>query len=288
MAASLFSENAQDRAPSWGLGFIRHEYGFWASGQQYGRSSRTCWGRQPIGLCRRRRYTLRCCIEEVPSQVRRKLPHSPDKRYNLNLGPDAEQQSPVPVQSLSFWNLPNALTVARILLLPFIVLCFYIPQDWASLTCIVLFVLSSLTDWLDGYVARRLNITSAWGAFLDPVADKLSIAAVLVLLVERYACIWTTLPVLLILLREIAITALREWMATRGLRDVVAVSQHGKLKTVLQMTSVFLLLLGQTSVGLPRLVFYLGIGTLQIAAVLSITSGYAYFRAALEAHATYY
>ncbi|KAK4529806.1 hypothetical protein CCYA_CCYA02G0663 [Cyanidiococcus yangmingshanensis] len=251
-------------------------------------SAEKCGRRERAWRTRRASRNPSCCIEEVPSQIRRKQPIDPAKRYRLNLGPGAELQKPVPVQSLSFWNLPNALTLSRLILLPLIVVCFYIPRDWAALACVALFGLSSLTDSLDGYVARRLNLTSVWGAFLDPVADKLSILTVLVLLVERHATIWITGPVLLILLREVTITALREWMATRGLRDVVAVNQQGKLKTVLQMTSVFLLLLAQTSIGLPRGVFYLGMVLLQIAAILSVTSGYAYFRAALDAHAKYY
>ncbi|KAF6004455.1 hypothetical protein F1559_002552 [Cyanidiococcus yangmingshanensis] len=227
-------------------------------------------------FCRKMRPSR---ASEVPSQIRRKQPIDPAKRYRLNLGPGAELQKPVPVQSLSFWNLPNALTLSRLILLPLIVVCFYIPRDWAALACVALFGLSSLTDSLDGYVARRLNLTSVWGAFLDPVTDKLSILTVLVLLVERHATIWITGPVLLILLREVAITC-----APRMDGD----SRSPRCSGFLQMTSVFLLLLAQTSIGLPRGVFYLGMVLLQIAAILSVTSGYAYFRAALDAHAKYY
>ena len=242
------------------------------------------------GLCvHAKRPTLfRGCIEDVPSQIRRKKPLESEKRYRLDLGPDAHEAKPVPVQSMSFWNLPNALTLARLILLPPIVVFFYISQRWAALVCTTLFGMVSLTDWLDGYIARRLNVSSVWGAFLDPVADKLSVATMLILLVERYARFWVTLPAVVILVREIAITALREWMASRGLRDVVAVNQHGKLKTVFQMGSIMLLLLAQPSIGLPPPVLYLGVSFLHAAAVLSLVSGYRYFRAALEAHATYY
>ncbi|MEE9575650.1 MAG: CDP-diacylglycerol--glycerol-3-phosphate 3-phosphatidyltransferase, partial [Gammaproteobacteria bacterium] len=129
-------------------------------------------------------------------------------------------------------NLPNALTLSRIILIPVFVLIFYMPVSWHYTAACMVFVLAAITDGLDGYYARKLGQTSALGAFLDPVADKLMIAVVLVLLVEDEPSIWLALPAAVIIGREITISALREWMAELGESSKVAVSGYGKLKTI--------------------------------------------------------
>ena len=142
-------------------------------------------------------------------------------------------------------NIPNLLTWLRILLIPVFVAMFYLPQDWFSAhevnyIATLIFAVAALTDWLDGYLARALNQTSAFGAFLDPVADKLMVAAALVLLVKLHRV--DAGIALIIIGREIAISALREWMAGLGKSKNVAVSFIGKLKTTAQMAAIPLLL----------------------------------------------
>ena len=139
-------------------------------------------------------------------------------------------------------NLPNILTVSRIIMIPAMVVLFYLfPEDgdtfthfWAGL----IYTTACVTDWFDGYLARKLNQSTPLGGFLDPVADKLIVAVALVLLVEYYANIWITLSAVIIIGREIVISALREWMAELGARASVAVSMVGKIKTWFQMSSI--------------------------------------------------
>ena len=123
-------------------------------------------------------------------------------------------------------NIPNSLTLLRIALIPVFVVIFYLPFEWARIVAAVVFVLAAITDALDGYLARRLGQTSRLGAFLDPVADKLMVAVVLVLLVQAHPSIWLALPAAIIIGREITISALREWMAEGGERQRVAVAVH--------------------------------------------------------------
>ena len=130
-------------------------------------------------------------------------------------------------------TLPNILTLLRMALIPCFVLVFYLPFRRAHLLAAALFALAAITDWLDGYLARRLNQTSKLGAFLDPVADKLMVVVVLVILLEARHSLWLAAPVAVIIGREIAVSALREWMAEIGSRRKVAVSILGKIKTVL-------------------------------------------------------
>lgn len=149
-----------------------------------------------------------------------------------------------------FWNVPNILTVLRIALIPVFVGIFYLPHNifalgiqpthTLNLIAASVFALASFTDWLDGYWARKYNQTSAFGAFLDPVADKLMVAAALIVLVEfdRVGAVVS----LIIIGREIAISALREWMATIGKSSNVAVAMIGKIKTAAQMLAILLLL----------------------------------------------
>lgn len=143
------------------------------------------------------------------------------------------------------FNLPNSLTWLRILLIPLFVAVFYLPDGWLprqsiNFTATLIFALAAITDWLDGWLARRLNQMSAFGAFLDPVADKLMVAAALIVLVDLDRA---DVDVALIIIgREIAISALREWMAKIGRAGKVAVSSIGKLKTTAQMVAILLLL----------------------------------------------
>jgi len=139
-------------------------------------------------------------------------------------------------------NIPNLITVLRVLLIPIFILLFYLPFHWSYIAASATFALASATDWLDGYLARRLEQSTPFGAFLDPVADKLMVAVALVLLVEHHANIWLTLPAAVIIGREIVISALREWMAELGARARVAVSRLGKWKTAAQMAALVILL----------------------------------------------
>lgn len=129
-------------------------------------------------------------------------------------------------------NMPNLLTLIRILLIPVFIAAFYLPFSWANMVAAAIFTLASLTDWLDGYLARKLGQVSPFGAFLDPVADKLLVASCLLLLVGVKQLNYITLPAIVIVGREIVISALREWMAEMGRRASVAVSYIGKVKTV--------------------------------------------------------
>ncbi|MEQ5802329.1 CDP-diacylglycerol--glycerol-3-phosphate 3-phosphatidyltransferase [Halomonas sp. H10-9-1] len=173
-------------------------------------------------------------------------------------------------------NIPNILTLARIAFIPLLVALFYLPFTWSMPLAAALFALASVTDWLDGYLARRWNQATPFGAFLDPVADKLMVAVALALLIERYEAIWLTLPALVIIGREIVISALREWMAEMGKRGSVAVSWIGKLKTTLQMVAILLLL--AFAPGTP--IATLAVVTLYVAAVLTLWSMVLYLRAA--------
>jgi CDP-diacylglycerol--glycerol-3-phosphate 3-phosphatidyltransferase/cardiolipin synthase len=176
------------------------------------------------------------------------------------------------------YNLPNALTLLRILLIPVLIVVFYLPTFWGREAAAVVFVLAALTDWLDGYLARRMQLVSALGAFLDPVADKLMVATALVLLVQADPRISTAVAAAVIIGREIAISALREWMAEIGSRTKVAVSMTGKFKTAAQMVAISLLLYRDDLFGLP--VYSIGLILLYIAVALTLWSMLLYLRAA--------
>lgn len=170
-------------------------------------------------------------------------------------------------------NLPNLLTWLRILLIPVMAGVFYLPQGWvtpleANLLAALFFGIAALTDWLDGYLARALGQTSAFGAFLDPVADKLMVAVALIVLVDldRVA----PLIALIIIGREITISALREWMAKAGKSASVAVSFVGKLKTAAQMIAIVLLLYATPLAGLP--IATIGTLLIWVAALLTLVS----------------
>lgn len=141
-------------------------------------------------------------------------------------------------------NIPTYLTFLRILLIPVLVGVFYLPWPSAHLMCGIIFMLAGFTDWLDGYLARRLSMATRFGAFLDPVADKLMVAVTLVLIVQADPSPLVATASAIIIGREITIASLREWMAEIGERKKVAVSELGKWKTTVQMLSITLLLFG--------------------------------------------
>jgi CDP-diacylglycerol--glycerol-3-phosphate 3-phosphatidyltransferase len=176
------------------------------------------------------------------------------------------------------YNIPNLLTLLRILLIPVFVVVFYLPVSWANVATTAIFVLAALTDLLDGYLARRLGQVSPLGAFLDPVADKLMVATALVLLVQAAPTFWMAVPAAVIIGREITISALREWMAELGARASVAVSGIGKVKTAAQMTAIALLIYREDFVGLP--VYTIGLALLYFAVALTLWSMVVYLRAA--------
>jgi len=143
---------------------------------------------------------------------------------------------------MSAVNLPNFLTISRILLIPVFILVYYLPNVWSYWITTGIFVFACLTDWLDGYLARRLRQESRFGAFLDPVADKLIVVVALILLVQSYGAAFLSIPALIIISREIVISALRELMAQHGRSKKVSVAYIGKVKTFLQMTAIAVIL----------------------------------------------
>jgi len=175
-------------------------------------------------------------------------------------------------------NIPNILTLFRILMIPICVGVYYLPQAWAPWLASAIFLAAAITDWFDGYLARKLEQSTPFGAFLDPVADKLIVAAALVVLVESHASLWMTLPAVVIIGREIVISALREWMAELGKRASVAVNMLGKVKTTLQMTAIVILL--SQNPAHDTWLEGLGLLALQISAVLTLWSMIVYLRAA--------
>jgi CDP-diacylglycerol--glycerol-3-phosphate 3-phosphatidyltransferase len=178
-------------------------------------------------------------------------------------------------------TIPTLLTLFRILLIPVLVLVFYLPYKWTNFAATAVFVVGALTDWLDGWIARRYGMYSAFGAFLDPVADKLAVAVALVLIVQHHHTLFMALIAAVIIGREITISALREWMAEIGQKARVKVAVVGKLKTIVQMVALSMLLFREDLFGLP--IFMIGEGLLAIAAALTLWSGYAYMRAAWPA-----
>ncbi len=182
-------------------------------------------------------------------------------------------------------NTPNILTLLRIALIPVFVLVYFLPVSWANAGSAGFFLLAAVTDWLDGYLARKLNQSSAFGAFLDPVADKLMVAAALILIVANSSLRPSLLSgplfsvvVLIIIGREIAVSALREWMAELGKRKSIAVSYIGKFKTGAQMVAILLLLYAHPIAGLPA--SRIGEILLYVAALLTLWSMGIYLKAA--------
>ncbi|VFP88377.1 CDP-diacylglycerol--glycerol-3-phosphate 3-phosphatidyltransferase [Candidatus Erwinia haradaeae] len=172
-------------------------------------------------------------------------------------------------------NIPILLTLCRIGLIPFFVFIFYLPFQWAPLGCAFIFICASITDWFDGFLARRWKQTTRFGAFLDPVADKVIVTIALVLIVEYFHTWLITLPALLIIAREIIVSALREWMAGRGKSNSVSVSWIGKVKTTTQMLALFALLWRPDG-----MVERVGVVALYISTMLTVWSMFQYLNSA--------
>lgn len=175
-------------------------------------------------------------------------------------------------------NAPTILTLLRIALIPVLVVCFYLPYGWSNVLAVAVFVLAAVTDWADGFIARRFDLYTPFGAFLDPVADKLMVATALVLLVQSHPTIVFALAAAIIIGREIVISALREWMAELGERGRVKVSNVGKLKTIFQMVAISFLLYGQDIWRIP--VPFIGEVLLYLAAALTLWSMWVYLLSA--------
>jgi len=182
-------------------------------------------------------------------------------------------------------NIPNILTSIRVILIPFFVLAFYLPIDNAAYIATWIFFIAGVTDYFDGYLARRWNVSSKLGAFLDPVADKVMVVTALVMVVAdhdrfvatigEHSALWVTVPALIMIGRELAISGLREWMADLGKRANVAVGNSGKWKTTCQMMALGGLIWQQA----PWMV-YLAYAVFYVALVLTVTSMVQYFSAA--------
>ncbi|MCQ8129620.1 CDP-diacylglycerol--glycerol-3-phosphate 3-phosphatidyltransferase [Methylomonas rivi] len=178
------------------------------------------------------------------------------------------------------FNLPTYLTLLRIAMIPLLAIVFYLPWEYSRLISTGIFLFAGFTDWLDGYLARKLNLETAFGAFLDPVADKLMVAFVLVLVVQAEANPYLAIPAAVIIGREITIASLREWMAEIGQRAKVKVSQLGKWKTTAQMAAISLLLYRDDLLGLP--INNMGYWLLYLSAVLTLWSMVNYLIAAFD------
>ncbi|AFJ02240.1 CDP-diacylglycerol--glycerol-3-phosphate 3-phosphatidyltransferase [Methylophaga frappieri] len=176
-------------------------------------------------------------------------------------------------------NIPNWLSLLRVFLIPVLMVLYFVPHPAAPLAATGVFIFAAITDWLDGYLARRWQQTSAFGAFIDPVADKLIVVVTLLLILFKTPTWFILLPVIVIVFREIMISALREWMAELGARSTVQVSAMGKWKTTFQMIAIGCLIFYKPLFGLP--VFEIGVGLLYLAAILTLWSMIRYLKAAL-------
>lgn len=175
-------------------------------------------------------------------------------------------------------TVPTTITLFRIVLIPIFVVVFYLPYAWANLAAAFIFGLASVTDWIDGYLARLLKQESSFGAFLDPVADKLMVVVAIVLIVQAHPSIYIALPSIIIVAREISISALREWMAELGSSTSVQVSFVGKAKTVAQLFSLLLMIYAEPIGQIP--IFQIGLGFYYLAVIFTIVSMAIYLRAA--------
>ena len=183
----------------------------------------------------------------------------------------------------TMFNLPNILTMIRVALIPVFVILFYWPTPRSNLMAAVVFIIAALTDLLDGYLARKLHKTTKFGAFLDPVADKIMVCVALVLIVEFYSVhvaeffphmnLLVSIPAMIIIAREITVSALREWMAELGKRAMVAVSWLCKWKTTIQLISISGLIWRMDDV-----IIYCSLGMLMVATVLTIWSMIMYLK----------
>ena len=179
---------------------------------------------------------------------------------------------------MNLQSLPNTLTLGRIIAVPLFVALFYWGGPWGDPLAALVFILAAVTDWIDGYLARKLGVTTPLGAFLDPVADKLMVATALVMLVAHDPNPLIVVSAMIIVGREITVSALREWMSHLGARAKVAVSSLGKWKTILQMVGLSFMVYRNDLLGLP--IHKMGVALLVIAAVLTLWSMVSYLRAA--------
>ena len=181
------------------------------------------------------------------------------------------------------WTIPNIITIIRVLLIPVFVIVYFLDWKWAHQAGAFIFWFAAITDWVDGYLARKLNQSTAFGAFLDPVADKLIVAAALLLITHSYETPWITVPAILLMSREIYISALREWMGQRGKQDLVKVSFLGKAKTMAQMLAL-IGLLSELEYFMDVQIYWVSLGyiLLYFAAVLSFWSMLVYTKAAWD------
>lgn len=175
-------------------------------------------------------------------------------------------------------TIPTQLTLMRVAAIPVMALLYYLPFPLHTIAAAMVFIAAALTDWLDGYLARRLNQASAFGAFLDPVADKLIVATALVVLVQQDPRLAVVIPAGVIIGREITISALREWMAELGRRAEVGVRSLGKWKTGFQMTAIAMMLWRHDLGPIP--IYHIGFGLLIVASVLTVWSMVMYLRVA--------
>ena len=187
------------------------------------------------------------------------------------------------------WTIPNQITIFRIILVPIFLIVFYLPVEWSHFGAAFVFWLASISDALDGYIARKLKQSAPFGAFIDPVADKLMVVAALVVIVEDFQSIWISIPAVIMIAREVFISALREFMAERGKRDDVAVSVLGKYKTAAQMLAL-IGLIWQPDYPIPLILFdlpavvlnYTAYFLFAVATVLTFWSMVVYIKAALN------
>jgi len=177
------------------------------------------------------------------------------------------------------FNIPTILTLLRIASIPLILVVFYLPIDNARVWCSAIVVIASATDWLDGFLARRLNLQTAFGEFLDPVADKLMVVMILVLIVQADPVAYLAIPAAIIIGREVYVASLREWMAQLGQRSTIEVSWLGKCKTGFQMVAMLCLLFNADLYGLP--IRLLGVVLSYVACLLSLWSMWQYIQLAI-------
>ena len=178
------------------------------------------------------------------------------------------------------FNIANLLTIARIIVIPIIVICIYLKSPFYGWIAFVLFCIASITDYFDGYIARIRNEITNFGTFLDPIADKLLVAAVILILTSKgIIADWETIPALIILLREIAVSGLREYLA--GIKISVPVSRIAKLKTAIQLIALALLILSESQISLLPIVF-IGKIALWAAGILTLYTGFDYLKSGIK------
>ncbi len=175
-------------------------------------------------------------------------------------------------------TLPTTITLFRIGLIPLFIVVFYLPFAWANVVAFAIFAIAGVSDWVDGYLARSMHQESPFGAFLDPVADKLMVVVIIVLLVQANPSIYIAIPSVIIIAREISVSALREWMAQLGSSTTLKVSFVAKAKTLAQMISLGLMIYAEPLMGVP--IFEIGFAIYYLAAILTIVSMVNYLRAA--------